>query len=98
MFICKRKTWNCKSEHHLIPEDNKSFQSCTHLCEAQFDTPLFKGLGKLLQLLQVTRLLQSRRVQPFGWCLTVGQGLNRCGCCCAGWSCRLQRTTAKYTI
>lgn len=30
-----------------------------HLCETQFDTPLFKGLGKLLQFLQVTGLLQG---------------------------------------
>lgn len=38
----------------LIP-----FSLYTHLCEAQFDTPLFEGLGKLFQFLQITRLLQS---------------------------------------
>lgn len=97
VYLQKKNAWNYKPGNHWILEDNKSIQSYTHLCEAQFDTSLFEGLGKLLQLLQITRLLQSGGIQPFGWCLTVGQGLNRCGCCCAGWSCRLQRT-AKYTI
>lgn len=30
-----------------------------YLCETQFDTPLFEGLGKLFQFLQITRLLQG---------------------------------------
>lgn len=30
-----------------------------HLCETQFDPPLFEGLGKLLQFLQVAGLLQG---------------------------------------
>ena len=30
-----------------------------NLCEAQLNTPLLKGLGKLLQLLQVTGLISS---------------------------------------
>lgn len=63
----------------------------THLCEAQFDAPLFEELGKLFQFLQVAGLLHSGRVQPLGCRLSVGQGLDGCGCCCAGWSGRLQQ-------
>lgn len=45
----------------------KKNQSETHLCKTQFDTPLFESLCKLFQFLQITRLLQSWGVQPFGW-------------------------------
>lgn len=30
---------------------------CTHLCEAQFNTPLFEGLCKLFQFFQIAGLL-----------------------------------------
>lgn len=32
---------------------------CTHLRKAQFNTPLFEGLGKLFQFFQITGLLKS---------------------------------------
>lgn len=36
---------------NLSVRNNQSIESYTHLCEAQFDTPLFEGLGKLFQFL-----------------------------------------------
>lgn len=53
---------------------------CVYLSEAQFDSPLLEGLGELLELLQVTGLLQTGRVHAL-WCtLGVGEGLDGGSC------------------
>lgn len=53
---------------------------CAYLSKAQLDSPLLKGLGELLKLLQVTGLLQAGCVHAL-WCtLGVGQGLDWSSC------------------
>lgn len=45
---------------HTLPS---SSHSQANLCEAQLNAPLLEGLGELLQLLQVTRLIRPSRAR-----------------------------------
>lgn len=50
------------------PSDTSDpIEEAAHLCEPQFDPPLFESLSKLLELLQVTGLLRCS-----GWSEVLG--------------------------